>query len=106
MNGITLKRVSRVVAGNGQETSHGFIRVYLRSSVFQRLPTSGGERPAGGLHELAAEHERVGDLRDRLDRAAGAGDVDRAEVEHAAPEALVHATRLDFLEVDLDGVAL
>src|SRR3954451_13486282 len=52
------------------------------------------ERPARGLHELAAVHERVGDIRDRLDRAARARDVDGAEVEDAPPEALVHPQRL------------
>src|SRR6478735_5011752 len=45
--------------------------------------------PVRGLHELAAEHERVGDVRDRRDRRPGARDEDGAEVEEAAPHALL-----------------
>src|SRR5260221_5088749 len=31
------------------------------------------ERPVGRLHELAPEHERIGDVRHRVDRAADSG---------------------------------
>src|SRR5258706_15040279 len=63
------------------------------------------DRPARRLHELAAEDERVGDVGDRRDGGARAGDEDGSEVEEAAPYALLDFQGLDLVEVDLDRVA-
>src|SRR5260221_2311429 len=70
------------------------------------LLTRHRHRAVGRLHELAAEHQWIGDVRGGLERAAGARDDDRPVVEDATPEALLDAQRLDLVDVDLDGVAL